>query len=314
MLDFLTPFHSRVFTRKCFLETAANHCNVVATRRLKQHYIAMVFFYMGGIMKVARAALIALVLWAQSVSATTFQTDASDIWWNASESGWGVNVIHQDNILFMTFFVYGQDGKAVWYVAPNTVWTPAGPYTGPLYRTTGPWLGTVFNPSAVGVTQVGTATFTFRYVEEATLSYSVDGVTVNKTIRRQTWRDNNLGGNYTGALRQTQSGCGSLAVPGTYISPATISIAHTGLNNLPNQPASISITMTTSADRCVFSGYYKQEGRMGYTYGAYSCTRGSRGDYTIFALEGTESGISGRFTSTGNICSDVTGRFGAVRN
>ncbi len=39
-------------------------------------------------------------------SATNYQ----DLWWNAAEGGWGVNVTHQDNTLFATLFTYDETG------------------------------------------------------------------------------------------------------------------------------------------------------------------------------------------------------------
>ena len=41
------------------------------------------------------------------------------LWWNApagSESGWGINLNHQGNTLFATWFTFGLDGKPLWLV------------------------------------------------------------------------------------------------------------------------------------------------------------------------------------------------------
>jgi hypothetical protein len=45
--------------------------------------------------------------------------DYSDLWWNSQESGWGMNIVQQGSIVFVTLFVYGPDGKPTWYVAPD---------------------------------------------------------------------------------------------------------------------------------------------------------------------------------------------------
>ncbi len=42
-------------------------------------------------------------------------TDYTDIWWNAAESGWGVNFVQSDQFMFATFFVFGQGGTPTWY-------------------------------------------------------------------------------------------------------------------------------------------------------------------------------------------------------
>jgi hypothetical protein len=34
------------------------------------------------------------------------------IWWNASESGWGINLAHQGDTVFASWFTYDTAGKA----------------------------------------------------------------------------------------------------------------------------------------------------------------------------------------------------------
>jgi hypothetical protein len=64
-----------------------------------------------------------------------------DLWWAApagSESGWGVNLTHQGDILFMTWFTYDATGRGMWIVGSRLEKNASGAYTGPLYRTRGP--------------------------------------------------------------------------------------------------------------------------------------------------------------------------------
>jgi hypothetical protein len=123
-------------------------------------------------------AVAALIMPTASV-ATVY--DVTGLWYIPSESGWGMNVIQQNTVLFITIFVYGPDGKPTWYVGSNTQYVTGTveKFTGPLYATTGPYFGGTFNSNAVSVRQVGTITFD--------VTYSVDGVTVNKTVQQQTW-------------------------------------------------------------------------------------------------------------------------------
>jgi hypothetical protein len=116
----------------------------------------------------------------------SFSDNFQDLWWNPSESGWGVNVTHQGDIVFATLFTYGADGKPLWLVMSKGDRTSAGTYSGPLYRTTGP----AFDASPwhpVTLTQVGTMTFSFSSGDAGTMTYTVDGVTVTKSIERQTF-------------------------------------------------------------------------------------------------------------------------------
>jgi hypothetical protein len=85
---------------------------------------------------------LALLLPLPAFGANPFSPDASDLWWNSAESGWGVNIVQQSNILFATFFLYGPDARARWYVAPgmrcpNTPTDQLMICAGTLYETTG---------------------------------------------------------------------------------------------------------------------------------------------------------------------------------
>jgi hypothetical protein len=112
----------------------------------------------------------------------------SDLWWHApafSESGWGVNITHQGDILFATWFTYDAAGKGLWLVMSNGAKTATRTYSGALYRTTGPAFNAVpWNPSQVVATPVGTATFTFSDIGNGTFAYTVDGVAQTKAITR----------------------------------------------------------------------------------------------------------------------------------
>jgi hypothetical protein len=110
------------------------------------------------------------------------------LWWASpagAENGWGVNIAHQGDILFATWFTYAANGRGQWLVMPAGARTAAGTYTGLLYRTTGPsfslspWVGNVV------ATEVGTGTFTFTAPDAGTFAYTLDGVSQSKPITRQ---------------------------------------------------------------------------------------------------------------------------------
>jgi hypothetical protein len=111
-----------------------------------------------------------------------------DLWWAApagAESGWGVNLTHQGDTIFATWFTYDLDRTPLWLsvTAPKTA---AGTYGGTLYRTRGPAFNAVpFRPENVVATAVGTATFTFTDGNTGTFNYTVNGVTQTKAITRE---------------------------------------------------------------------------------------------------------------------------------
>jgi len=119
-------------------------------------------------------------------------TNYQDLWWNAppgSESGWGLNVTHQGNTLFLTWFTYDLDGTPLWLSATAQK-TGATSYSGTLYRTNGPaFSATPWNPASVAITAVGTATVTFADGNRATFAYSVNGINQTKQITRQIFRE-----------------------------------------------------------------------------------------------------------------------------
>jgi hypothetical protein len=159
----------------------------------------------------ATLAAAAIFCVAPPARATTYSTDFTDLWFNANESGWGVNVIQQFNTMFVTMFIYGTDTAPRWFVAPDVEPSPAGSqnvFTGQLFQTTGPsFTATSFDTNAVTKTVVGTVTFTFDSATTGTLQYVINGVAVTKRITRQTWRDNVLAGNYLGGLTAIASNC-----------------------------------------------------------------------------------------------------------
>jgi hypothetical protein len=87
-----------------------------------------------------------------------------DLWWASPagvEAGWGVNLTHQGDIIFATWFTYDVDG------------------TGPAFN------AVPFDPSDVIATSVGTATFTFTDGNTGTFDYTVNTVSQSKAITRE---------------------------------------------------------------------------------------------------------------------------------
>ena len=111
-----------------------------------------------------------------------------DLWWRAGggESGWGVNITHQGDILFLTWFTYGTDGKGLWLVGPRVERTGNGTYAGTLYRTWGPpFNAQPWNTSSVSAMPVGSVSLTFTDASNATFTATLEGNTVTKPITRE---------------------------------------------------------------------------------------------------------------------------------
>jgi hypothetical protein len=144
-------------------------------------------------------------------AAQTMPTSPSyqGLWWNSpdnSEPGWGINITHQGNILFATWFTYDADGNPTWFFMSEGDLQPAAmnddpygygygypgmmtssnyEYSGALFSTRGSAFNApAFDASALSVQPVGDADFMFTDANHATFSYTVNGVRQSKSITR----------------------------------------------------------------------------------------------------------------------------------
>ena len=237
--------------------------------------------------------------------------DYSDSWWTPAESGWGLQLVQQRDIVFATLYVYGADGTPRWYsgALPFTGLTPqtrAPNYEGDLYQTTGPWFGTVaFAPSAVVYRRVGTMRIAGDNMTRATLSYAVDGVAVQKTIERQTFRYDDYAGDYAGAFVVTTSRCTNPASDGTRTLPATLTVAQAG--------TAMTIVAALPGKSCSYTGPYTQNGRLGQFAAGFVCSNGEVGTLFFEEMSVQRFGFMGRLFGVDNAGCHIEGSFAAAR-
>jgi serine protease len=107
------------------------------------------------------------------------------VWWNApagSESGWGINIAHQGDVLFVSWFTYDAGGHA-WWLSMTANKNADGTYSGTFYQTSGPAFNAVpFDPNKVTRTFAGTGTFTFSSGTSGTFAYTINGIAQSKAI------------------------------------------------------------------------------------------------------------------------------------
>src|SRR5438552_5120084 len=231
-------------------------------------------------------------------------TDYTDIWYDPPESGWGVNIVQSDTFLFMTFFLYGSDGRPTWYVAQVTQ-DASGNFNGTLYQATGtyfalPWAGNV-------VSVAGTASFQPITPYSANLVYTVNNVgTVSKPIQRQPLTVITIGGGYTGGLSLAQTGC--VASGG-----GTLSV-----NIQVTQPVDPTAPVTVAMNRadgltCSLTGPLKYWGKLYQMQNAsYTCTNGRSTTANVDELTATAHGIEGTWSALVEGGCVETGIFSAV--
>ena len=111
-----------------------------------------------------------------------------DLWWRPTESGWGVNLAHQGDTLFATWYTYDSAGRGLWMIMSSATKTGENTYAGKVYRASGPSFDSAtWDASRVKLNEVGSATFRFSDAASGTFAYTVEGVTQSKPISRMVY-------------------------------------------------------------------------------------------------------------------------------
>lgn len=105
-------------------------------------------------------------------AAPTAQAGATALWWNPSQSGWGLSITEQTGTLFAALYVYDRNGAPAWYTMTCEK-ALSGECSGKAYRATGPAFGPTHDPTRVAVTEVGTMTVTIAASGNSRLSYMI---------------------------------------------------------------------------------------------------------------------------------------------
>ena len=89
------------------------------------------------------------------------------------------------NQLFAVWFVYDASGAPTWYTLQPGAWIWGQRFSGPLYRTTGPYFVGPFDPSQVKYEPVGNGTLTFTDSAHAHFHYTINGQSMpDKALQR----------------------------------------------------------------------------------------------------------------------------------
>jgi hypothetical protein len=246
-----------------------------------------------------RIALLVGILATSAVAgATSYSVDRSDLWWVSTESGWGIQLVQRDDAMFATLFVYSSTTAPVWYSATLV---PTGPssWSGDLVAATGPGFATIpFDPTTVTRTVVGSMSFVVTSDQTGTLSYTVNGVAVNKQIARQTLKDDDYGGSYAGLIHQVAQGCPDPADLGVTDNRIDFDIAQSGPPL--GQTLSIQSQQQGAFPVCQSSGALTTSGQFGFSQQVTSsCSDGSSTGNVmqLLRINVTPSGVMMDFTA-----------------
>ena len=242
---------------------------------------------MPALLRPLRTILAGLLL-AFAVVRPAAATDWTDIWWNSDESGWGVNFIQASDFIFATFFVYGPGNQPTWYTGQMTV-DSNGVWSGPLYQTTGTYLGLPWNTNDRTTAQVGTVTFTPSTSYAGTLTYNVNSTNVTKQLARQTLKAIPLGGKYSGAYLSIFSNCSDSSLNGGFTYFANINVTQTTAGNLQ--------LVIDSNEPATMSGTWVQDGQLYRIPNANYLLRGKTMTAQVTQIKATAQGIEGQWTA-----------------
>lgn len=112
--------------------------------------------------------------------------DYTGMWFNPDEPGWGVSIVQNAaNRVFATWYTHDANNQPMWIVLPEGVWRTAVAFEGALYRATGSAFDRPYDRAKFSVAGVGTGRIEFGHGDSATVTFTMDGKTVTKSIRRQ---------------------------------------------------------------------------------------------------------------------------------
>ena len=211
---------------------------------------------------------LALVVTASSFTPAAQANNYQDLWWNPNESGWGINISQQGDVMFATWFIYSAGNQPTWVFLSRADRAGAAGniFAGDLFQAVGtPFAVVPFAPLRnEDITRVGTASLVFSDARTGTLTYTVNGAQVVKQITRQVIGFYNVTGTYFGGLKREGSGCVSAALNGSALNQATYSVNHNA--------ATGSITITeVGGTQCNFSGNTQVFGSILEGSGNFTC-------------------------------------------
>ena len=130
------------------------------------------------------AALLAFALPAAGQS--TPAANYTDMWWNPSESGWGLSFAqHSSSQVFAVWYTYDTDREPLFLVVTTTRQAD-GSFTGPVFRQRNgtPFLQIDDQPPSPASDAVGSATFRFTDGDSGTFGYVIGQTSQSKPIVR----------------------------------------------------------------------------------------------------------------------------------
>jgi hypothetical protein len=224
---------------------------------------------------------------AARLVANTTHDDATGLFWDWREPGWGIAVHQQAGVLFAVVLTHRADGSPTWLVAPSVPYVEGQDgdlvtYRGDLsitsgtaYDRAGGYRGSDFRARRVGQFEMQYDTAGYHYV-----AYDNEGQGLQRTVSRLVWRP---APEPSGTFAGVRTDAFASMAPGS--PPAT---AHPGRWTLSAQGGALRMRLTEQNITCEISGHYVAEGLTAQVNASTaSCTdeKGGVTTGTFFAYE-----------------------------
>ena len=89
--------------------------------------------------------------------------------------------------MFGTWYTYGTDGKRTWLVMPDARWSTSTTFSGTIYQASGPAFSGPFDPNQVTLVAVGSGSLTLSDANNGVWSWTANGLSGTKNVRRFTF-------------------------------------------------------------------------------------------------------------------------------
>jgi hypothetical protein len=230
------------------------------TNRLRRAFIGSVFSFMGLVAHLPMAVA----------------GDYKDIWWNASQSGMGLNLSQVGNTVFGAWYFYADSGQPTFLTFSGEIQNNR--LSGALYRNTGPAPSSNYDASRVQSSAVGSAVMVFSANDPhlARFEYAFEGKTGAIDLQRFSFVDNapSLNKDFDGMVYGINASSGILA--------------HF---NFSLGGGKFKLTREITAGSCVFEGTYVPQSEAVSARGSYRCTDLSAGTFVAPRLRVTPEGV-----------------------
>jgi hypothetical protein len=266
----------------------------------------------------AAKSLVAIGAAALAMAATPAlaDTDYTDHWQDPAQTGWGVALTQGTNVIYTEIFHYNAGHQPTWF--GGTIYRVAdGHYTGTLYTIAGDYYGHFpYDPTLFTATTAGTMDFQASDPSHAQFSFTINGVTVTRSLVRLTLDGLSLSGAYFGAFMQSlSSDCTGGAGPIVHYQASQIVV---GQSSVPGGTVTIQFVDTATPFGVLYTmqGAATQFGKVvDIPSAAYSNSIQSFTPLHVYDIRRTANGgIEGRWKTIGGTsdkCVDE-GRFSGV--